>query len=412
MKPQHVFLFIVLTGFLLSCGKIGDTRHYSLDGKAQKGPFVTGTDVTLYELDGKLNQTGAAFTTSITDDDGRFRLEDVAMESHLALLKANGYFFSEIYGELSGSTLSLRAIADLDRDETVNINVFTHLIGDRIKYLVNEGMDFREAEAQAESEFLNFLGVTDRYDEDFDNLDFTMDEAYSEALLAFSVILQRTTFLRSERNAIEAELTGLMNRLSNDFAPDGQVNDQALIDTLLHNVSMAHLVDIRDHVETHYSGPDPSIAIPDFESAIENFQEKYSEKLFTQFTYPAEASPDLGDPESPEIPNLLLPHDTVFEAWRAYSIAAIVPLGSSLTIKFIGDNSNYNYVFGGRLYGWKLEHIEGGYAFSSQHSNALMSALFNLETPGHATIEYYENNAEEPTYTKKISWESSVPVDE
>ena len=397
---------------MISCGKIGGNEHYSVEGKAQKGPFVTGTSITLYPLDNQLNQTGEAFTTNVTGNDGSFRLDDITLSSPLALLKAEGYFFSEIYGESSGSTLSLEAIADLDRDGTVNINVFTHLIRERVRFLVDERLDFREAEEQAQSEFLVFIGIKDRYDEDFDNLDITMDAAYDEALLAFSVILQRTTFLRSERNTIEAELSELLSRLSQDFATDGQVNEQALIDTLLHNVSMSHLLDIRDHLEGHYAGTDPSVTIPGFENVIESFQEKYSAELFTSYTYPAEATPDITDPESPEIPNLLVPSDTVFEAWRAYSLAAITPLKSSLTIKFKGDNSNYNYAFGGLHFGWKMEHSDDGYIFTSQHSNALMSALFHLETPGHATIEYYENNAEEPTYTKQISWISSVPVDE
>ena len=33
--------------------------------------------------------------------------------------------------------------------------------------------------------------------------------------------------------------------------------------------------------------------------------------------------------------------------------------------------------------------------------------LINLESSGSATIEYYEDNSETPTFTKNITWESA-----
>jgi len=405
MKKINILILGLLIGLLVSCEKDkNESKNYSFNGKAQKGPFVTGTNITLNELNSNLGQTGKSFTTTINSDDGSFSLSNIELNSDLALITANGFYFSEIYGELSGATLSLQALTDLSGKESVNINVLTHLIRGRLEKLVTDGMSFQEANEQAKSEFITFLGVAEPVENDFDNLDISENEDYNAMLLSFSIILQRYTIWINEKPTLTAELTQLLSNLSTDFATDGLIDNRALIDTLLYNISQLNLIDIRDNVENRYSSLGQTVTIPDFEKYIAKFQEKYSDNLYTSFTYPDMASPDpVIAPD--EIPNILVPSDTVFE-YGAYTLAAIIPLNSNLTVKFISDNNNYNYSLGGVVTGWELiNEYPNGFTINSQRQNDIMSMLLHLESAGEATIEYYENNAETPTFTKQIRWE-------
>ncbi len=406
MKKINILFLGLMIGLFISCEKNDDSsKIYSFTGKVQKGPFITGTNITLNELNSKLGQTGKSFTSSINSDAGSFSLSNIELNSNLALLTANGFYFSEVYGELSGATLTLQALTNLSGKESVNINVLTHMVKGRIENLVSNGMSFQEANRQAKSEVNAFLGVTESFENDFDNLDITIDEDYNAVLLAFSVILQRYTKWSNERPGLTAELTQLFSNLSSDFATDGLINNRVLIDTLLYNVSQLNLIDIRNNMENRYSDLGQTVTIPEFEKYIAKFQEKYSDKLYTGFTYPDSASPDPAISPDSKIPNILVPSDTVF-AHDSYTLAAIIPLDSNLTIKFTGDNYNNNYVVWPLSTGWELiTAYPTGFTLNSQRQNVLMSMLLLLESPGNATIEYFENDSETPTFTKRIRWE-------
>jgi hypothetical protein len=404
MRKINTLLLLLIIGFLFACEKDdNEDRTYSFMGKVQKGPFITGTNVALYELNSNLSQTGRSFTTTITADDGSFNIDNIQLNSGLVLLNANGFYFTEIYGRLSDASLTLQSVSDLSGKESININVLTHIAKGRIENLVSTGMSFDEANEIAKSELYTFLGVTESISTDFDNLDISVNDDYNAVLLSFSIILQRyTTNLITP--SLTAELTQLLSNLSADFAPDGLITDQDLIDTLLYNISQLNLIDIRNHIESRYLALGQSVTIPDFEMYIAKFQEKHSENLYTDFTYPAMASPDPVTAPTAVVPNILVPSDTLFEL-GAYSLAAIIPLNSSLTVKFISDN-NYNYALGGIVSGWELiNEYPNGFTINSQRQNELMSMLLHFEYPSEATIEYYENESETPTFTKQIRWE-------
>ena len=403
MKQINILLLGLLLLSFVSCEKDNnEPERYSFTGKVQKGPFVTGTNITINELNANLGQTGKSFTTTINTDDGSFSLNNIDLNSDLALLTANGFYFSEIYGELSGATLSLQTLTDLSGKEAVNINVLTHLIKGRVEKLVADGMSFQDANEQAKSEFMAFLGVTETFENDFDNLDISKNDDYNAILLSFSIILQRYTLWMSEKQTVTAELTQLLSNLSADFATDGLINNRVLTDTLLYNISQLNQIDIRNNIENRYSGLGQTVTIPDFEKYIAKFQEKYSDNLYTYFTYPDKASPDPVISPDGIIDNILVPSDTVFKA-APYSVAAIIPLNKTLKIKFIGSNIS----IGGPINGWELiNEYPIGFTLHSQRQNALMSMLIHLGNGGgNATIEYYENNDDTPTFTKQIRWE-------
>ena len=407
-KLSFSLALIVLLAFT-SCTKDNTVSTFSFSGKVQKGPFVTGATITVNELNQSLGQTGKSFTTTITSDDGSFSLSDIEMESNLALLSGNGFYFNEVLGQLSSSQITLQAIADLTNEETVNINVLTHITKARIETLVREGLSFADAKRQAEGEFQDFLGVTEHFNQGFEQMSIASEGDFNAMLLAFSVILQRPSNNIAVVPTLPAELTWLMTSLSTDFADDGAINDQALVDTLLYNISIQNQANIRHRIQNYYSGLGQNVEIPDFESYVAMFQAAHQE-LVTEFFYPDEASPAPEIGPDGAVPNILVKDATQFDGERAYVVAAITPLGKTLKVKVTGDVR----LDGSHNNGWVItEQTTNGFTIEAQRQNALVSMLVYLwdenwggYKDGSATIEYYEDS-ETPTFTKQITWTGS-----
>jgi hypothetical protein len=402
MNEIKILFVCLIISISISCKKNKEeSKNYTLNGKAQKGPFITGTLVTLNELNSNLGQTGKSFTTSITGNNGSFNLNNVSLNSNLALLTANGFYFSEIYGQLSAAPITLQAITNLSNKENVNINVLTHMIRGRIENLVSKGMNFNDANNQAKSEFLSFLGVTNIFNEDFENLDISKNEDRNAVLLAISVMLQRYTTILGDEGKITAELTQLLSTLNEDFASDGLISNRSSIDQILNNISQLNLIEIRDNIVKKNIELNQSDSIPNFEKYIAQFQQKHSNNIYTNFTYPLMASPEPIIAPDIKIKNILVPNDTIYES-GPYSIAAIIPLNKNLKIKFIFSGP---FSYDGVGHGWEIiNNFPDGFTLNSQRQNALMTMGMNLESEGSATIEYYENNSNSPSFIKKITW--------
>ncbi len=403
MKTKILAMSLALIGMLAfaSCTKEKAGGNFTFSGKVQKGPFVTGTTITVNELNTSLGQTGKAFTSSITSDDGSFGLSNVEMESNLALLSANGFYYNEVLGQLSSAQITLQALADLNNEETVNVNVLTHITKARIEKLVADGLSFGDAKRKAESEFQDFLGVTDHFNQGFEQMSIATSGDFNAMLLAFSVILQRPSNFLEVVPTLPAELTWLMTNLSTDFADNGAVDSEALVDTLLYNISLQDQLYIRHHLEDYYSGLGLNVEIPDFESYITMFQAAHQE-VVADFTYPDEASPAPQLGPGGEVPNILVKDATQFDGEQAYVVAAIAPLGKTLKVKVTGnvhpDMSLNN--------GWSVTDQADGFTIEAQRHNELVSLLVRFSSDskdGTATIEYYEDS-ETPTFTKQISW--------
>jgi hypothetical protein len=83
-----VLLFFSSCILLLStCKKETDENKITpivknkLSGYVQKGPYINGTSIQMYELDASLNQTGKNFSTSIIDNKGTFEFKSIALSS-------------------------------------------------------------------------------------------------------------------------------------------------------------------------------------------------------------------------------------------------------------------------------------------------------------------------------------------
>lgn len=405
MKQIKSTFGILLVGLLtfVSCTKDQNVNNFSFSGKVQKGPFVTGTTITANELNDNLGQTGMSFTTAITSDDGTFSLNNLEMESNLALLSGNGFYYNEVIGQLSSAPITLQAIVDLTNNKTININALTHVTKARIETLVGNGMNFSDAKRQAEIEFQDFLGVTEHFSQGFEQMSIASSGDFNAMLLAFSIILQKPSNFMNVIPTLPAELTWLMTNLSTDFADNGTVDNQTLVDTLLYNISTQNPADIRKHLQDYYAGLGLNAEIPNFESYVELFQITHQE-LVTEFSYPDNASPEPELGPGGEVPNILAKDATQFDGKHTYVVAAIKPIGKSLKVKVTGnvhpDISLNN--------GWVVTNTTDGFIIETQRQNALVSMLVYLakdNKDGSATVEYFEDS-DTPTFTKQITWTS------
>ena len=235
-KGYYVFALLAAGILLAACGmedpgsgEPGSTR--TIYGTSQKGPFMKGTEVTLYGMDENLQQTGAHFSTKIDNDRGEYSLKKIKLDDRYAWLNANGYYIDEMTGEKSIQKISLNSLVDLQDLDHVNINVLTHLSFDRIRYLVKQGKTVDEAKRQAEAEVMNAFGFSEET-EAFDQLDILNGGDGDAKLLAVSLMM-----LTAENNA---DVTNRMASIALDIETDGVWDDTTLIALMKKDVSMAN----------------------------------------------------------------------------------------------------------------------------------------------------------------------------
>ena len=192
-----------------------------LSGVSQKGPFVSGTDVTAYELEnGKsLKQTGKTFGGKIENQDGSFNIRTVKLKSSFAYLVADGFYRNEVTGKNSIATIKLRALTNLDGRSTANINLVTHLEYDRVQRLVTkDNKSVIEAKRAAEKALFAAFNIDNTGFKGFaEDLNIFKEGDGNAALLAVSAMLQ------GDRD--ESQLTALLASLSVDLGDNGIWDD-------------------------------------------------------------------------------------------------------------------------------------------------------------------------------------------
>ena len=194
----------------------------SLAGFSQKGPFLKGSTVYLYELsDGRtLKQTNGNFTSIITRDDGRYKFTARDLASQYAMIVVEGYYRNEVTGNPSNAAIRLRALTDMRKRSSANVNLLTHLEFDRVYYLVTrEKMTVKKAKAQAQKEILNaFLIDTTGFVASAEDLDVFGSSDADAALLAISILLQG--------DGNETDLSVLLTEIAADIETDGKWNGE------------------------------------------------------------------------------------------------------------------------------------------------------------------------------------------
>lgn len=228
MKKIHSIsvLFILAMFFLGACSdnkaeipSPDNPVNYSVKGKVEKGPFVSGSTVTLQPLDQNLSPLGTIYTTKIKNDEGTFEFPTQAFTSPYAMLSTDGYFFNEVEGELSEGPIRLEALVDLSDNATVNVNLLTHLKVERLLKLSKDKLSFKEANQQAQKELLTCFGLQKYADIDASKFSITSGTDEAGALIVVS------SALLDDRS--EAELTEYLSKINQEFATNGRLSESA-----------------------------------------------------------------------------------------------------------------------------------------------------------------------------------------
>ena len=243
----------------------------SLAGYSQKGPFLKGSTVYLYELsDGRtLKQTNGNFTSIITRDDGRYKFTARDLASQYAMIVAEGYYRNEVTGKPSNASIRLRAITDMRKRSDANINLLTHLEFDRVYYLVTrEKKTVKQAKKQAQNEIFTAFHIdTTEIKVSAEDLDVFGKTDADAALLAISVLLQG--------DGSETDLSVLLTEIANDMETDGKWNGENADSIRAEIADWAATADTAgrlDSVFNHVKGWGLGGGnVPDFKKFVRNF---------------------------------------------------------------------------------------------------------------------------------------------
>ena len=232
-----------------------EPQTYSVAGKVEKGPFVSGSEITIQPMSGQMQALGTMYTSTIQDHLGNFSFGSKLFESPYAELTANGYFFNEVTGQLSAGTLYLRAIVDLSKSATVNVNILTHIKYQRVLNLIVQGKTYAEANAQAQEELFKAFGLEKYAGKDASQYSIIEGTEESAALVAISslVLVERT----------EAAVTEYLARLCKEFGNEGVFSDDTKKQIKADREKLADkLKYIRNNIRARYNDLGIDVEVP------------------------------------------------------------------------------------------------------------------------------------------------------
>ena len=243
----------------------------SLVGVTQKGPFLKGSTVYLYELsDGRtLKQTNGNFTSNIASENGRYKFMARDLVSQYAMVVVDGYYRNEVTGVTSDAPIRLKAITDMRKHNSVNVNILTQLEFDRVYSLVTRGdkdgkkLTVKQAKRLAQKEILKLFDIELDDDTDAEDMDVFGKTDADAALLAISVLLQ------GDAGAID--LSVILTEISNALAETGEWNDSVakarFADWALKADTENRLAQFRKNVADWHLGDN----VPDFEKFVRKY---------------------------------------------------------------------------------------------------------------------------------------------
>jgi len=167
-------------------------------GTAQKGPFVKGSTVNIYELNANFEKpNNPSFVGQTKDDNGNFEVEITGgkLSSQYIVIEVKGKYINEVTGKPSDSEITLNATSNVAEKSDVNVNVLTHLEQERVLKLAQEGTSFEAAKKQAQGEVLSALGIDAAVTKNSEDINIFGQSASDSVLLLASIVLQanRTT---------------------------------------------------------------------------------------------------------------------------------------------------------------------------------------------------------------------------
>lgn len=384
MKAISLIYILFFCLLFISCSDDEDVNtNLSLDkinGYVQKGPYLNGTDMTIYELSKEFQPTGKSYSTEIFDNKGTFEINSVELSSHYVELKANGFYFNEVTNENSSAQLSLQALSDVTDKSSLNVNILSTLERNRVKYLISTGKNFAAAKKQAQAEILKIFEIQKSDITASEHMDITKTGDDNAILLAISVIVQGYLDV--------SEVSELLANISTDIKEDGVLNDEALGTLLINNARLLKLPAVRENLENRYADLGVDCTIPDFEKYVNQFIDQ------TDFVY----TESIQYPATGKIGKNILDKDQLVYPFGHYSMKAVLKEGTSLKVKIAGD-----------LWFFPAFQDNTGWSFSDydfSDKSRIFTATqtgeidFEIHLEGPVTITVYENGDTEPTWSK------------
>lgn len=221
----HIYSIIIVAIILSSCSKGENStdfnlaqKTYKVSGKVEKGPFISGSTITIQPMNDNMQMLGESYSTIIQNNAGYFEFDPKSFKYPFVEMTANGYFFNEVDGDLSSGTLYLRSLVYLSDNKNLNVNILTHIKYDRILKLIANGKSFVEANQQAQEELLTAFGLQRYSKKDVSSFSISDGSNESAALIAISCLLM------SDKS--EAALTEYLAKITREFKKDGVLSNE------------------------------------------------------------------------------------------------------------------------------------------------------------------------------------------
>lgn len=391
------YIVILLILFLVSCQKeeLPEVKKLTdITGYVQKGPYINGTSITIAELKDDLGQTGKNFSSQIQDNKGTFNLSSIELTTRFVELKANGFYFDEVRNENSAAQLTLFALSDVNEQSNMNVNLLSSLEKSRVEFLVKNGSTFSGAKHQAQKEILAIFEIVKSEISNSEMLDISKAGEDNAILLAVSVIMQGYLPV--------SDLSELLANISSDIREDGVLNNKSLGTILINNAKAIKLQEVRNNLESRYKYLSMDAVIPDFEKFVNLFISNTKFEYTGGIKYPETGSHGL---------NILDKNKTEYST-GTYSMKAVLPEGSSLKVKIVGQHHWMYRAFQDNT-GWSASDwnsMENSRTFTSTRTGEIdfemkFEHYQNTEDYTYTNkieIFVYENDDKSPTWTKKI----------
>ena len=384
----------------------------TINGNVQKGPFISGSSVIVYDLQSDLTPSGKSYNAIITNNSGTFHLDNIALTSQYVGLRADGFYYNEISGKQSMAQITLYGLADLSGKSTININLLTHLEKSRVEYLMKSGLSFSDSKSQAQGEILKIFGFQKDNIQSSEALNIVESGENNAILLAITSILQG--------NHNEAELTELLSNISEDIKEDGILNNESLGSELINQARFLDTTAIKTNLTNRYNELSLTSNISYFGKYVSSFVSNTKYKFTNIIEYPENGKAG---------PNVLTENRLDFTRGTSvgitYSVTAKLPREASISVKFIADTISGGYfdpirhqqipaiyaawglhLIIGEDTGWKIRNSDSGLipVIENTNSERIVDTQIDLFDHGSGTIEIFENNQIVPTRTKRINW--------
>ena len=377
----------------IDCG--GDCppcASYTVEGHAQKGPFLNGSSVLLSVLDSNLNQLGTSYTAQILDNSGYFLFNSTNLASPYVALRADGFYFNEVCGSPSNAQITLNAVANVNAVPAVNVNTLTHLEKARVEYLIGSGLSFAQAKQQALQEILNIFSIDPSVSIPSSEL---LSIASSSA--ADGVLIAITSILQGYRS--ESEFSDLMANFVTDLRTDGVLNSPILASELISHAKLLDTTAIRQNIVDRYAAMGITVNVPNFGEHIQNYIDNTTHQAqSTVIDYPKTGLNGL---------NLLNTTDSIYTEWDFHSLVANRPndcLSLKLVIEKISGNCQYGCWFYSvsSLQNWNISSLDQTTQTQTFISTGLETDLSLGFEYGTYRLNFYINDEATPSRVKVI----------